>query len=217
MVEQCRNNTVTAWLNNVVQRTMLLTVVSTMLLNDAVTTQLSWLNNVVQRTMLFNDAVTTRLSWFNNVVQRTMLLTVVSTMLLNDAVTTQLSWLNNVVQRTMLFNDAVTTRLSWLNNIVQRTMLFTMFQQCCSSLMKQQRLFDKNSNFKNSWWLTYMYSAYYALLLFLSSNWLIFYHMIIYLVVNSLGFLYSFYVSLWWMKRTSKRQTLVSISVCIFE
>ena len=48
-----------------------------------------------------------------------------------------------------------TTLLSWLNNIVERTMLFIivstmllneqwrslLFQQCCSVLMKQERLF----------------------------------------------------------------------------
>ena len=52
-------------------------------------------------------------------------------------------------------NNAVTTRLSLLSNVVHRTILFTivsamlfieqycslLFQQCCSALMKQQRLF----------------------------------------------------------------------------
>ena len=85
------NNVVQYCFNNVVQRTMLFTIVSTMLFK----------NNVVQ--------------YFLNNVQRTLLFTIVSrllkqekTILIEQACSLLLSLLNN----------AVTTLFSWLNNLV---------------------------------------------------------------------------------------------------
>ena len=93
MAEHCcsTNNVVQYCFNNVVQRTMLFTIVSTMLFK----------NNVVQ--------------YFLNNVQRTLLFTIVSrllkqekTILIEQACSLLLSLLNN----------AVTTLFSWLNNLV---------------------------------------------------------------------------------------------------
>ena len=93
LFQQCcsTNNVVQYCFNNVVQRTMLFTIVSTMLFK----------NNVVQ--------------YFLNNVQRTLLFTIVSrllkqekTILIEQACSLLLSLLNN----------AVTTLFSWLNNLV---------------------------------------------------------------------------------------------------
>ena len=139
--EQCwTNNVVHYCFNNVVERTMLFIIVSTMLLNEQCCSllfqQCCWTNNVVHYC-------------FNNVVERTMLFITVSTMLLNEQCCSlpfqQCCWTNNVVERIMLFSiDEATTVVGtrdWGENNID-------IEQACSLLssllMVEPTLF---------WWL----------------------------------------------------------------
>ena len=95
------NNVVHYCFNNVVERTMLFIIVSTMLLNEQLFSllfqQCCWTNNCFHYS-------------FNNVVERTMLFVIVSTMLLNE------QCFSLLFQSTMLLNEQL---------------LSLLFQQCC--------------------------------------------------------------------------------------
>ena len=131
--------------NNVVERTMLFTIVSTMLLNEQCCSllfqQCCWTNNIVHYC-------------FNNVSERTMLFTIVSTML---------SMLFTIIS-TMLFSiDEATTRLftivesghdrfhDWLQN-GQYIQFFNLSYNLCYTRYRFLQLVSQQLNLLHCRW-----------------------------------------------------------------